>query len=98
MLPIYMTLWSIAMILFLGVTRIRNLAQLITVTLISALVLLMSQVLFAEFSAAAGVDPGLVFSNPAIFLNYGIEGWLALLIMPVGWFGPIIGLQIAQRW
>jgi hypothetical protein len=98
MLPIYMTLWSIVMIMVLGITRIRNMAQLITVTLITALVLLMSQVLFVEFSAAAGADPSHVFSNPGNFLDHGIEGWLALLILPCGWLGPIIGLHLAQRW
>lgn len=98
MLPIYMAFWSIAIILFLGLTRIRNLAQVVIVALISALVLIVSQTLFAELSAAAGAYPGLALSDPIYYLNQGMVGWLALLVMPCGWLGPIIGLHLAQRW
>lgn len=98
MLPIYMAFWSIIIILFLGLTRIRNLAQIIIASLITALVLLLSQVLFAEFSAAAGLYPDLALSNPNFFLTQGMMGWLALLVLPCGWLGPIIGLHLAQRW
>ena len=98
MLPIYMALWSIIIILVLGFTRIRNLAQIIIAFLITALVLLTSQVLFAEFSAAAGLYPDLALSNPNFFLAQGMMGWLALLVLPCGWLGPIIGLHLAQRW
>ncbi len=98
MIPIYMVFWSIAVILFLGLTRIRNLAQIVMVALITALVLIVSQALFAELSAVAGAYPGLVSSNPSFYLNQGIAGWLALLVMPCGWMAPIIGLHLAQRW
>lgn len=98
MLPIYMAFWSIIIILFLGLTRIRNLTQIIIASLITALVLLISQTLFAEFSAAAGLYPGLALSNPDHFLAGGLMGWLALLVLPCGWLGPIIGLHLAQRW
>ncbi len=98
MIPTYMVFWSIVMILFLSLTRIRNMAQIIVVTLITALVLIVSQALFAELSAAAGAYPGLVLSNPGYYINQGMVGWLALLVMPCGWFGPIIGLNLAQRW
>ncbi|MEJ2748611.1 MAG: hypothetical protein P8183_12010 [Anaerolineae bacterium] len=97
MLPIYMAFWSI-IILFLGLTRVRNLAQIIIASLVTALVLLISQVLFAEFSAAAGLYPDLALSNPNFFLTQGMMGWLALLVLPCGWLGPIIGLHLAQRW
>lgn len=98
MLPIYMAFWSFIIILFLGLTRIRNLAQIIIASLIAALVLLVSQVLFIEFSAAAGLYSSLAFSNPEHFLSQGLMGWLALLVLPCGWLGPIIGLHLAQRW
>lgn len=98
MLLIYMAFWSIAIILFLGLTRMRNLAQLSIVSLISALILIISQTLFAELSAAAGAYPGLIWTDPIYYLNQGVVGWLALLVMPCGWLGPFIGLQIAQRW
>ena len=98
MLPIYMAFWSIIIILFLGLTRIRNLAQIIIASLITALVLLLSQVLFAEFSAAAGLYPGMAMSNPDTYLSQGLMGWLALLVLPCGWLGPIVGLHLAQRW
>lgn len=98
MLPIYMAFWSIIIILFLGLTRIRNLAQIIIASLITALVLLLSQVLFAEFSVASGLYPDLALSSPDQFLSQGLTGWLALLVLPCGWLGPIIGLHLAQRW
>jgi hypothetical protein len=98
MFPIYMAFWSIVIILFLGLTRIRNLAQFVIVVLISALVLIASQALFIELSLAAGATPNMVFSDPLYYFNQGMVGWLALLIMPCGWFGPIIGLYLAQRW
>jgi hypothetical protein len=93
-----MAFWSIFIIIFLGLTRIRNLAQIIIATLIAALVLILSQALFAEFSAAAGLYPDLALSNPHHFLGRGLVGWLALLVLPCGWLGPIIGLHLAQRW
>jgi hypothetical protein len=98
MLLIYMAFWSILIILFLGFTRARSLAQIVIATLITALILLISQVLFAEFSAAAGLYPDLAVSNPDSFLTQGMMGWLALLVLPFGWLGPIIGLHLAQRW
>ena len=98
MLPIYMIFWSLVLIAFLGLTRLRNLAQLVVVVIVSALVLLISQTLFAEFSAAAGAYPGQIMADPIFYLNQGIVGWLALLIMPCGWLGPIIGSYIAERW
>jgi hypothetical protein len=93
-----MAFWSFIIILFLGLTRIRNLAQIIIASLIAALVLLISQLLFVEFSAAAGLYSSLAFSNPDYFLSQGLMGWLALLVLPCGWLGPIIGLHLAQRW
>jgi hypothetical protein len=93
-----MAFWSIIIILFMGLTRIRNLAQIIFASLITILVLLLSQVLFTEFSAAAGLYPELALSNPNYYLTQGMMGWLALLVLPLGWFGPIIGLHLAQRW
>jgi hypothetical protein len=93
-----MMFWSIIIILFLGLTRVRSLAQIIVASLITALVLLLSQVLFAEFSMAAGLYPDLALTNPHQFLAQGLMGWLALLILPCGWLGPIIGMHLAQRW
>ena len=98
MLLIYMAFWSIFIILFMGLTRIRNLAQIIIASLITVLVLLLSQVMFTEFSVAAGLYPELALSNPNYFLMQGMMGWLALLVLPCGWLGPIIGLHLAQRW
>ena len=98
MFPIYMALWSIAIIFLLGLTRVRNLAQIIVVTLVSALVLVVSQALFIELSATIGAYPGLIFSDPGYYLSQGMVGWLALLVMPCGWLGPMIGLHLAQRW
>ncbi len=98
MLPIYMAFWSIVMIIFLGFTRIRNLAQLVIVALISALVLIASQVLFIELSMAAGATPSMALADPLYYLNQGMVGWLALLVMPCGWLGPVIGFYLAQRW
>jgi hypothetical protein len=25
-------------------------------------------------------------------------GWLALLVMPCGWLGPMVGLHLVERW
>ncbi|MCP4428631.1 MAG: hypothetical protein GY803_29445 [Chloroflexi bacterium] len=86
------------MILVLGLIRLRDLAQIVSVSLISALILIISQTLFAELSAAIGAYPGLVMTNPAYYLNQGLVGWLALLVMPCGWLAPVFGLYLAQRW
>lgn len=93
---LYMTLWSSIIIVSVGAWRLRSWGKIFIVALVTALVLLISQSLFIQLALAAGVDPGVALSEPAAFLNKGPLGWLALLIMPCGWLGPIIGLNLVR--
>jgi hypothetical protein len=36
--------------------------------------------------------------DPGAFVMSGPYGWLALLVMPCGWLGPILGLNLVERW
>jgi hypothetical protein len=86
------------MIFALGIWRLRHWGHVLVVVAITALVLVLSQSLFIQFSLSAGVDPGLVLTNPSLFMMSGPIAWLALLIMPCGWLGPFIGFNAVQRW
>jgi hypothetical protein len=92
-----MVLWSIVMILAIGLWRARNLGQLLGVITVTAFILLVSQALFMHLSLTIGAAPADALLNPAYYLGHGPLGWLALLIMPCGWLGPIIGLNLVQR-
>lgn len=94
----YMIFWSIVMIIALGIWRLRHWGHVFFVSGITALVLILSQALFIQLSLTAGVDPGQVLVSPAAFLMGGPMAWLALLVMPCGWLGPIIGFNLVQRW
>ena len=94
---LYMTFWSIVMIVAMGAWRLHSWGKMLTVALITAVVLLFSQALFIQLSLSAGVDPSIALSQPGEFLSKGLFGWLALLVMPCGWLGPIIGLNLVER-
>lgn len=94
---IYMVFWSVIMVLALGFWRLRSWQGTAVVALITFLVLVVSQALFTELSLAAGMDPALAFTAPEIFMGGGPSAWLALLVMPCGWLGPIIGSNLVQR-
>ncbi len=93
----YMTFWSVLMIGALGVWRLRSVGRVLLVLVVTAVVLLFSQSLFVQLSINAGLDPSTILTEPFRFLASGPMGWLALLIMPCGWLGPIIGLNLVQR-
>ena len=96
-MPIFhMTLWSAMLIFALGIWRLRNLSKLLIVV-VTAIVLLLSQTLFVQLAVNAGVDPSAALVNPLLFLASGPVGWLALMVMPCGWLGPILGLNLVQR-
>lgn len=95
---VYMAMWSVILIIVLGLSRLRNWAQVFVVSLVTALVLIFSQSLFIQFALISGVDPGAALSNPVDFLRSGPGGWFALLVMPCGWLGPVIGLSLVKRW
>lgn len=98
-MPIYyMAFWSFAFIFAVGVWRLRNWRQLIGMVVVTLLVLLLSQALFVQLSISAGLDPSLALMNPGVFVMNGPVGWLALLVMPCGWLGPILGLNLVERW
>ncbi|MCA9936492.1 MAG: hypothetical protein H6662_12915 [Ardenticatenaceae bacterium] len=94
---LYMTFWSVTMIGAMSLWRLRNLRRMLAVLVITAVILLFSQTLFVQLSINAGLDPSAVLTEPARFLASGPIGWLALLVMPCGWLGPIIGLNLVQR-
>ncbi len=94
---LYMTFWSVLMIGAMSVWRLRNVRRMIVALVITAVVLLLSQTLFVQLSVNAGVDPSTILTEPFHFLASGPTGWLALLVMPCGWLGPIIGMNVVQR-
>ncbi len=93
----YMTFWSVLMIGAMGVWRLRNMRRMLVVLVVTAVVLLLSQTLFVQLSINAGVDPSTILTDPFRFLASGPMGWLALLVMPCGWLGPIIGMNLVQQ-
>ena len=93
----YMLFWSIVMILAIGMWRLHYWRDVIFVAFVTAIVLFVSHILFINLSLAANLDPGLALQNPMAFLQGGFYGWLALLVMPCGWLGPIIGLNLVER-
>lgn len=95
---LYMVFWSIVMIMAMGVWRLRSWGKMMSVGLVTAVILLISQSLFFQLSLAAGIEPHTVLSQPTDFLGRGVVGWLALLVMPCGWLGPVIGLNLVERY
>ncbi len=95
---LYMIFWSSIMILALGLGRLRNLGQMLVLSLVTAFILILSQSLFIQLSVSAGLDPSTVLYSSGDFLRGGPLGWLALLVMPCGWLGPMIGLNLVHRW
>ena len=93
----YMIFWSLIMVLALGMWRLRSWRGTAVVALITFLILMISQSLFAQLAQAANVDPSWAFTAPEMFMRGGPAAWLALLIMPCGWLGPIIGANLVQR-
>ncbi len=94
----YMLFWSIVIVGALSVWRLRNWGHIMTVALVTAFVLILSQSLFVQLAVSAGVDPSQALTNPAAFLTSGPLGWLALMVMPCGWLGPFIGSNLVQKW
>ena len=95
---LYMTFWSVFMIMALGLGRLRNWGQIALLVLVTAFVLLLSQSLYVQLSVSAGLDPSAALYASNDFLRRGPLGWLALLVMPCGWLGPMIGLNLIHRW
>lgn len=95
---IYMIFWSITMIFALGLGRVRNLGQIIVMILVTAFVLVLSQSLYIQLSISAGLEPSSILYASSEFLMSGPLGWLALLVMPCGWLGPIVGWSTVKRW
>ena len=94
---LYMTFWCAVLIMAMGLWRLRSWGQVMIVTVITAFVLLLSQSLFIQLAVAAGVAPSDALLAPERFLLAGPSGWLALLVMPCGWLGPVIGLSLVAR-
>jgi len=78
--------------------RVRNLGQIVVMTLVTAFVLLLSQSLFIQLSISAGLEPSSILYASSDFLLSGPLGWLALLVMPCGWLGPVVGWSLVKRW
>lgn len=93
----YMIIWTTLMILAVGLSRIRDIRQTVGVAVITILILILSQTLAGSLAGSIGLDANLIFTNPELFLRSGPIGWLALLVMPCGWLGPIIGINLFHR-
>ena len=94
---LYMTFWCAVLIMAMGLWRLRSWGQIMVVTVITAFVLLLSQSLFIQLAVSASLEPSDALLVPERFLRAGPSGWLALLVMPCGWLGPIIGLSLVER-
>lgn len=94
----YMTFWSIIVIFAVGIWRLRSWLGVLAVCLITVLVLMLTQSLFIQLTISAGLDPSMALVDPGAFLRRGPVGWLALMIMPCGWLGPVLGLNLVERW
>lgn len=93
----YMLFWSVVMILAVGSWRLRQWSDVIFLGLVTLIVLFVSRTLFIHLTIAANLDPSMILQSPFIFLRAGPYGWLALLVMPCGWLGPIVGMNLVQR-
>lgn len=93
----YMFIWSTLIIFAVGLGRIRNIRQTFGVTAVTLLILILSQTLTMQLAASVGLEPSLIFTAPEAFLRSGPVGWLALLVMPCGWLGPIVGMNLISR-
>lgn len=91
----YMLIWSIIFVLIVGSFRIHHLSRLLGALLGSALILGVAHLLFTQLSIAAGIEATVVLS-PSDYLSYGPLAWLALMVMPFGWLGPIISLNLMK--
>lgn len=98
MTMLYMVFWSLMMILALSVVRVRMWRQRFLLLGVTAVVLFISQTLFWQMAYNLGVDPNMALTHPQQFLLRGPMGWLALMVMPCGWLGPIIGVHLTERW
>ncbi len=95
---LYMTFWSFVIIIGLSLWRLQSWGERTAVTIITLLVLLVTQSLFVQLTIAAGVDASDALLAPQRYLQSGPIGWLALLVMPCGWLGPFIGMNMVARW
>lgn len=93
-----MTLWIVTVIAVLSVWRLRSWREIVVVAVVSGIILMFSQMVFYELVTAANIDPAYLLSTNTAVLQAGPFGWLALLIMPLGWLGPLIGAGLVQRW
>jgi hypothetical protein len=94
----YMTFWSVVVILAVGVWRLRDWLGVLAVSVVTLLVLMFSQALFVQLAVSAGLDPSLALADPGAYFRSGPLGWLALLVMPCGWLGPVVGMNLVERW
>ena len=94
----YMAFWSFAIIFAVGIWRLRSWRHVIGMVLVTLVVLMLSQALFIQLSISAGLDPSMALIDPGAFILSGPYGWLALLVMPCGWLGPMLGLNLVERW
>lgn len=94
----YMTFWSLVMIIGLSLWRLHRWGDRLAVMVITLIVLLVTQTLFLQFTLAAGLEASDALLAPQRYLQSGLAGWLALLIMPCGWLGPFVGMNMVSRW
>lgn len=94
---VYMMTWSIVIIFATGAWRLRRWTDIGSVILVTAVILFITHILFQHFSLTAGISTNSTSFDFNLYLRSGLSGWLALLVMPCGWLGPIIGLHLVQK-
>jgi hypothetical protein len=90
-----MLVWSLLFLLIVGSFRIHHKGRLLGALVGSAVILGVSHVLFTQLSMSAGIEATAVLT-PNDYLAYGPLAWLALMVMPFGWLGPIISLNLMK--
>ena len=100
MLLNYMIFWSIIMMLFMGLLRLRSLYQFGIMGFLSWTTILLCWLVANQLADGTGLDISLFnpLANPHIYTSQGPIGWMILMIVPCGWLAPLLGANVAERW
>lgn len=96
----YMIFWSMLMMLFIGLMRLRSFYQFGIMGFLSATMILLCWLLANQLADGTGLDIVIFnpLANPEIYMSQGPVGWMILMIVPCGWLAPLLGANVAERW
>ncbi|MEM9808159.1 MAG: hypothetical protein AAF959_23070, partial [Cyanobacteria bacterium P01_D01_bin.56] len=95
----YMHFWSLLIMVVLGLIRLRSLLQFCIMGIVSIGLLFMTWTLSLQLSEVLNISITAFspITHPTLYFS-DVAGWLILVIFPVGWLAPLIGVLVAQRW